>query len=129
MKNFILLSLLFIFTSISELYTQNSDSVIVTHRSNYFLQLNSDQIAHFPIRNFDDLIRLHPSVIIQDGNVYIRGGRDDENGYMIDGAWATNPMDNSNGIYVIPEMIEQIDLYKPDFVINGIWDLLDILKK
>ena len=71
-------------------------------------KITREQMDQLPVRDFNDLIRLHPSLIIQDGNIHIRGGRADENGYLIDGAWASNPMDNSNGIYIIPEMIDQI---------------------
>ena len=46
----------------------------------------------------------------QDGEFHVRGGRSGELGYMIEGLGATNRFTNEDGVPVIPEAIEQLDV-------------------
>ncbi|MHB8578653.1 MAG: TonB-dependent receptor [Ignavibacteriaceae bacterium] len=48
------------------------------------------EIDALPIRGVDNIIALTPGVTLQGGSVYIRGGRQDEVGYYLEGSNITN---------------------------------------
>ncbi len=54
----------------------------------------NEEIEALPIRGIDNIAALTPGVIQQEGNIYIRGGRQDEVGYYLEGANVTNPLTN-----------------------------------
>jgi len=72
--------------------------------------VTSQEIEAIPVRGFNNLIQLQNSVIVQDGNVHIRGGRAEETGYYLDGASTTNVLNNTNAVYVIQEAIEEFQV-------------------
>jgi hypothetical protein len=72
--------------------------------------LSASEITHLPVRGLTEYLNLFNGVVIQDGNVHIRGGRDDETAYFINGFSSTNPLENTNAIYVIPEAMEKIEV-------------------
>lgn len=52
----------------------------------------NEEIQALPIRGIENIAALTPGVIQQEGNLYIRGGRQDEVGYYLEGANITNPV-------------------------------------
>lgn len=72
--------------------------------------VTSKEIESIPVRGFNNLIQLQNSVIVQDGNIHIRGGRSEETGYYVDGASTTNVLNNRPAIYVIQEAIEELQV-------------------
>jgi len=75
-----------------------------THR---FTQEN---LRAFPFRGIQNYLSILPGVVFQNGNLHFRGGRAGEVGYYVDGFSVTNPFFNSNGVELIPEAIEQLDV-------------------
>ena len=57
--------------------------------------VTSDDLENMPVRGFNNVIATQNSVVVQDGNVHIRGGRHDEVGYYIDGASSIDPLTNT----------------------------------
>ena len=57
----------------------------------------NEQIEALPVRGIDNIIALTAGVIHQNGNIYIRGGRQDEVGYYLEGTNITNPMSTLAG--------------------------------
>jgi outer membrane receptor protein involved in Fe transport len=72
--------------------------------------VTSEEIENIPVRGFQSLIATQNSVIVQDDNIYIRGGRTDEVGYYIDGAYSSNPLNNTQAVYVIQEAVEEFQV-------------------
>ncbi|UCF65534.1 MAG: TonB-dependent receptor [bacterium] len=72
--------------------------------------VTSQEIEAMPVRGFNNLIQLQNSVVVQDGNVHIRGGRLEETGYYLDGASTMNILTNRNASYVIQEAIEEFQV-------------------
>ncbi|MFB0517331.1 MAG: carboxypeptidase regulatory-like domain-containing protein [Candidatus Neomarinimicrobiota bacterium] len=70
--------------------------------------VTAEEIATIPVRGTEDIIALLPSVIIQDENVHIRGGRADEVGFYVNGASTVSPLSNENAVYVSQDAIEEI---------------------
>jgi hypothetical protein len=77
-----------------------------------FSRISADDILRLPVRGLQNYMGLQPGVVIQDDQVHIRGGRDDETGYYVNGLSTIDPLSNSNAIYIIPEAIEQIRIYR-----------------
>ncbi len=72
--------------------------------------VTNKELESIPVRGFNDLMALQNSVVVQDGNIHIRGGREEETGYYLDGASTMNPLNNTNAIYVIQEAIEEFQV-------------------
>ncbi len=69
--------------------------------------VTSEDLQNIPVRGFDNVIALQNSVILQDGNIHIRGGREEEVGYYLDGASAINPISNTQAVYIIQDAVEE----------------------
>ena len=76
--------------------------------------VTSEQIENIPIRGMQAIAATQNSVVVQDGNLYIRGGRADEVGFYLNGA-STNSIRTGNmgrftGIHVIQEAVEEFQV-------------------
>lgn len=77
----------------------------------------SDELEKLPVRGLQAYIGLQAGVVVQNGTVYVRGSRNDEVGYIIEG---TNVKDivgddnrhNYNGslVTVVPEALEEVSV-------------------
>ncbi|MCB0277285.1 MAG: TonB-dependent receptor, partial [Calditrichaeota bacterium] len=72
--------------------------------------MTSEELVNIPVRNFNELLATQNSVVFQDNNVYIRGGRTEEVGYFLDGASATDPLTNTQAVYIIRDAVEEIQV-------------------
>lgn len=72
--------------------------------------ITSEELENIPVRNFNSLISTQNSVVVQNDNVYIRGGRTEEVGYYLDGASVTDPLTNTQGIYIIKDAVEEFQI-------------------
>jgi hypothetical protein len=70
--------------------------------------LEAGDIQQLPIRGITNLIALQPSVVVQNGNVHIRGSRRDEVGYYLDGADIANPVSRTRATTIINEAVEEL---------------------
>ena len=52
----------------------------------------NEEIQALPVRGVDNIIALTPGVTLQEGNIYVRGGRQDEVGYYLEGTNISNPL-------------------------------------
>jgi len=73
--------------------------------------LNRDYIQRSPIRDLDNLLALENGVVLQDGELHMRGGRSGQVAYFLDGATGTNPFFNTASFSFIPEAVEEIRLH------------------
>jgi len=71
---------------------------------------NSDDIAALPIRNVTNIIGLTSGVVVQNGLIFIRGGRSDEVGYYLEGMSSRNPLSNQNAVRISSDAIEEIQV-------------------
>ncbi len=72
--------------------------------------VTSEDLENIPVRGFNNVMALQNSVVVQDGNVYIRGGRTEEVGYYVDGAASNNPLNNTQSVYIIQEAVEEFQV-------------------
>ena len=72
--------------------------------------VTSDEIESIPVRGINNILYLQASVVVQDGNVHIRGGRANETGYYLDGASILNPISNTRAVHIIQDAVEEIQV-------------------
>ena len=72
---------------------------------------NKDDISRFPFRGIESYLPLLPGVVQVNNEFHFRGSRSNEAGYFIDGIDVTNPMFGSNGVSLIPEAMEVLEVH------------------
>ena len=72
--------------------------------------LTGNHLENMPIRTLDDVVATVPGVVIQDGELHIRGGRSNEISYYVNGASTTSAASRNNLIYVPQEALEEIQV-------------------
>ena len=72
--------------------------------------ITADEIENLPIRGINAIAALQPGAVAQDGNLYIRGGRDDEMAIFIDGSSTRDVLSGNNYGTVIPEALEELQV-------------------
>ncbi len=72
--------------------------------------ITNKQIEALPVRGFTNLLQIANSVVVQDNEIHIRGGRVDEVGYYLDGASTVNPLTNRQAVHVIQEAVEEFQV-------------------
>ena len=70
----------------------------------------ADDIANLPVRGINNIYALSPGVVIQDNAVFVRGGRQDEVGFYLEGVLITNPMLGGRAVNLVQEAIEEIQI-------------------
>jgi len=70
----------------------------------------SEDIDALPIRAVDNIYALNPGVVVQDNTVFIRGGRQDEVGFYLEGTNITNPVVGGRQVNLIPDALEEIQV-------------------
>lgn len=69
-----------------------------------------EDIENLPIRGVQNILALQAGVVQQNGNLYVRGGRQGEVAYFTDGVATTNPIFNNATVGVIQEALEEMQL-------------------
>ncbi|NQT25521.1 TonB-dependent receptor [candidate division KSB1 bacterium] len=69
-----------------------------------------DDFANLPLRGVNAVALLQPGTVLQDNNLYIRGGREDEVMTYIDGAAIRDVVTGDNRGTVIPEALEEMQV-------------------
>ena len=72
--------------------------------------VTSEQLENMPIRSLDAVLATMPGVVVQNDDVHIRGGRDNEVAYYLNGASTTNLANRENLVYVPQEAIEELQV-------------------
>ncbi len=69
-----------------------------------------EDFKNIPVRSVNAVIALQPGVVVQNGALYVRGGRNDEVGFYLEGASTRDADDGNNVVTVIPEALEEFQL-------------------
>ena len=72
--------------------------------------VTASEIENLPVRGVNVVANLQPGMVAQDGNLYIRGGRDDEVSTYIDGASVRSVVSGNATGTVIPEALEELQI-------------------
>ncbi len=71
---------------------------------------NSDDIEALPIRGVDNIIGLTAGVVFQDKTIFIRGGRQDEVGFYLEGTNITDPVVGGRKVTLVQDALEEIQV-------------------
>jgi len=69
-----------------------------------------EDFKNVPARNVNTIVSLQPGVVTRDGNIYIRGGRREEVGYLLEGASTRDVMSGANLVNIIPDALEEFQV-------------------
>ena len=69
-----------------------------------------EQLENMPIRSLDGVLATMPGVVVQNNDVHIRGGRNNEVAYYLNGSSTTNLANRENLVYVPQEAIEELQV-------------------
>jgi hypothetical protein len=69
-----------------------------------------EELEAIPVRGLNNIIALTPGVVYQDKTVFIRGGRQDEVGFFMEGQSITNPMVGGRAVTIIQDAVEEIQV-------------------
>jgi len=70
----------------------------------------SEDIEALPVRGVDNIIGLTAGVVLQDKTIFIRGGRQDEVGYYLEGTSITDPMVGGSRVTLVQDALEEIQV-------------------
>ena len=70
----------------------------------------SEDIANLPVRGINNVLALSPGVVLQDNVVFVRGGRQDEVGFYLEGVSITNPMVGGRAVTLVQDAVEEIQV-------------------
>lgn len=70
----------------------------------------SEDIDALPVRGMNNIISLTPGVTYQDKTVFVRGGRQDEVGFYLEGASISDPMVGGRQVHIIQDAVEEIQV-------------------
>jgi hypothetical protein len=72
--------------------------------------IDSEDLQALPVRTMNDYISLQPGIVEQDDNIYIRGSRADETGYILEGVDVKNIFSRNGGsvITVTPDALQEV---------------------
>lgn len=71
---------------------------------------SSEDIEALPVRGVNNIISLTAGITNFNGNIYIRGGRQDEVGYYLEGTSITNPMTGGRAVTISQDALEEIQV-------------------
>ncbi len=77
--------------------------------------IDSEFFEKIPARGLNAAIQTQPGVVIQGGNVYIRGGRADEVGYSIEGVPVNDALFGGRAVSITAEALEQVQVQAGGF--------------
>lgn len=96
--------------SVGEVVVVSERPLINKSNTNAIRSTTSDVIETLPVRGINNILKLTPGVVIQNSNIYIRGGRVDEVGYYLEGTNITNPVLGGRGVTIIQDAVEEIQV-------------------
>jgi hypothetical protein len=70
----------------------------------------SEDIEALPVRGVDNILALTPGVVFQDNTIFIRGGRQDEVGFYLEGSNITDPMVGGRQVTLVQDALEEINV-------------------
>ncbi len=69
-----------------------------------------EDIQNIPVRGLNNVLALSAGVVLQDNVVFIRGGRQDEVGFYLEGVSITNPMVGGRAVSLVQDAIEEVQV-------------------
>lgn len=72
--------------------------------------MTSEDMQNAPVRGLNNIIALQAGVVLQDGNIHIRGGRPDEVGFYLEGASITDVHTGGKKVTLVEDALEEVSI-------------------
>jgi len=72
--------------------------------------VSAEEIDNLPVRGMTDIVSLTAGVVNYDGEIHIRGGREDEVGYFLEGVSIVNPVTGGRAVTLGNDVMEEIQV-------------------
>lgn len=72
--------------------------------------VSADEIDNLPVRGVTEIVSLTAGVVNYDNEIHIRGGREDEVGYYLEGISIADPVDGGRAVTLGNDAIEEIQV-------------------
>ncbi len=95
---------------LSEVVIINERPLVNKNATNAVRISTQEDIQKLPVRGIQAAVALSPGVVLQNGNLYVRGGRADEVGYYLEGANTRSIASGGNLTTVIPDALEEFQV-------------------
>ena len=96
--------------SVGEVEIVAKRPLINKSNTNAIRTTTNEQIDALPIRGVDNIVALTPGVILQNGTIYVRGGRQDEVGYYLEGTNITSAMSGNRQVTIPQDALEEVSV-------------------
>lgn len=70
----------------------------------------NEEIQALPVRGLNNIVALTPGVTLQNGSIYIRGGRSDEVGYYLEGTNITSAASGNRQVSIPQDALEEVQV-------------------
>ena len=77
--------------------------------------IDNEFFSKMPARGINAAIQTQPGVVVQGGQVFIRGGRADEVGFQLEGVAVNDPLFGGRAVSITAEAVEQIQVQAGGF--------------
>jgi outer membrane receptor protein involved in Fe transport len=78
--------------------------------------ITAENIQELPVTSISEVLKLQAGVIVDnDGAIHIRGGRSNEISYEINGVSINNPLNNSQGVGIATNAVQEVSLSSGTF--------------
>ncbi|NWF89997.1 MAG: TonB-dependent receptor [Ignavibacteriaceae bacterium] len=84
--------------------------LIIKSSTNASRITTSDVLEALPVRGLNNILALTPGVVLQDNTLFVRGGRQDEVGFYLEGASITDPVVGGRAITIVQDAIEEVQV-------------------
>ena len=101
--------------SVGEINIVAKRPLINKSNTNAIRNTTSEKIEALPVRGVTNIIGLTPGVVLQNNTVYVRGGRQDEVGYFLEGTNITNPVFGGRTVTIVQDAVEEISVQAGGF--------------
>jgi len=96
--------------SVGEVVVVSERLLINKSNTNAIRATTSEVIDALPVRGLNNIISLTPGVVLNNGTVYVRGGRNDEVGFYLEGTNITNPVSGGRGVTIVQDAVEEVQV-------------------
>lgn len=77
--------------------------------------VDGEDLVNLPLRGIADVLALQAGVVEDQGRFHVRGSRDDEVGYYVEGASVRNPVTGASAVTLISEAVQELQLQAGGF--------------
>lgn len=96
--------------SVGEVVVVSQRPLINKSNTNANRITTGDDIDALPVRGYDNILALTAGVVLQDKTIFIRGGRQDEVGFYLEGTNITDPVVGGRKVTLVQDALEEVQV-------------------